>query len=189
MKNLLLTYARIVVSAVVVCSLCGCKFIYQPYTGGEHTVSVETLRITGNDISGWSEPKSNGFNVYVGDELYHALDGGAPTYLQKGLIETSIQTLQNGKQSIGATVMDFGISANAEAMYEEMKSKITDPRASPSFGLDDAVINPGILGGCLAYAHFDNFYFEMYVSGFQDKTLAIQTADIFLKIYKSKCGL
>ncbi len=173
-------------AVVVTVLLSSCKLVYRDFTA-DAQATIYSFRLTNEDLSGWSENPGAPFKVYIGEDLRGPIDGGADKYLERGLIQSSIQSMQNAQnQQVEILVLDFGDPAKATIMYEEVKSSLPDISKSGSFEIEDAFINKGIIGGCDAYAHYGSFYFELKLTGYEDQNQAIRTADLFLRVYDAK---
>ena len=165
-------------------------FIACPSSNGpKAAVPLASMIFTDAEISPW---KAYSVAYYQGTALYNGIDGDAGQYLDKGLIETAIQVLVNdsspSSDSLNCTarIMDFGTSANATAMFNTMMSRAVDKKAFASFPNSVAGLDYSPLIGIVAYAHFSRFFFQMDLEGYNDKTKAIDDAEKFLTILKSK---
>jgi len=166
---------------------CGCDVVYVNYAQSSGIVTVRTLELSPSDISGWKTPPGESYKILVGDEWYGYIDGGAPVYLNNGMIEGGVQKIHGASlQSAEIWVMDFGTAQNAEKMFADEKAQISDARTLPSFDAGVAVFDNGASDGGTAHAHFSNFYFQIALSGFNDKLQAVQSADLFLRVYQAK---
>lgn len=168
----------------IIGSAVSCRIVAIDYD----TPPLEQLEIGAAEISNW-KPESK-MKVYIGDKLYDFNDGGAPKYLDKGCIKTGVQRLNGQNQAMVETiVMDFGKNINATAMFSETQiNNIGKSIDDPVFP-DTTVSITSVLGGVSGCAHFDNFYFEISVTGFSDQVLALKTFDLFLGLYAKKIRL
>jgi hypothetical protein len=174
----------IIVSLSIVCSP-----VSKPATEPPVTIPLDSMIFTNAEISPW---KADSVAYYQGTALYNGIDGGAGQYLDKGLIKTAIQFLaddaspSNDSLNCSAYIMDFGTSANATAMFNTMMSNVIDKKAFASFPNSVAGLDYSPVIGISAYAHFNRFFFQLDLQGYNDKTKAIDDAEKFLTILKSK---
>jgi hypothetical protein len=176
----------ITIGIAVIASL----FIACPSSNGpKAAVPLASMIFTDAEISPW---RSDTVAYYQGTALYNGIDGGAGQYLDQGLIKTAIQFLvddaspSNDSLNCSAYIMDFGTSANATAMFNTIMSRAVDKKTFTSFPSTIAGFDDSPLVGIIAYAHFSRFFFQMDLKGYSDKTKAIDDAERFLTILKSK---
>lgn len=187
---LLFVSILVLVTFAVIASLCiVCSPASQLTVKAPSTTPIDSMIFASAEISPW---KADSVAYYQGTALYNGIDGGAGQYLDQGLIETAIQTLVNNASpsndslNCKAYIMDFGTSANATNMFDTVMSKAVDKKTFTSFPSTIAGFDDSPLVGIIAYAHFDRFFFQMDLEGYSDKTKAINDADKFLTILKSK---
>lgn len=148
-------------------------------------ISVKQLEIKNNELPGWVPHDTMG--IYEGTELYNLIDGGAPQYLEKGVMTTGYQVLDGqNDRAVYSMIMDFGRDSNAVAMFLEKKTQnvgqtVLDPQYP-----DSVAFMTLVLGGVQGYGHYTNFYFEIAAVGFSDSTQAIATFDTMLTWYIQK---
>lgn len=172
---------------VGIASLASCRFTALDYD----TPPLEQLEVGAAEISNW-KPEAV-MKVFVGDKLYDLNDGGAPQYLDKGCKKTGDEKMNgpNGTM-VEMYIMDFGKDINAMAMFTEMQMNnvgqgVKDP-AFPQIPDTTTLIVPN-MGGVTGYAHFANYYFELKFAGFSDQELAIQTFDMFIRLFRTKLNM
>jgi hypothetical protein len=166
---------------------CACDVVYINYANSSGIATVRTLELSASDISGWKMQQGETYKVLVGDEWFGYIDGGAPDYLNNGMIEGGVQKMSGASRQTGEMwVMDFGDAQNAEKMFADKKAQISDARELPSFDPNIAIFDNGVSDGGTTYGHFKNFYFAISLSGFDDKLQAGQSADLFLRVYQAK---
>ncbi|MCU0608267.1 MAG: hypothetical protein MUF22_00680 [Chitinispirillaceae bacterium] len=179
MRKLLYT---LVLSALA--SVTACKFM--PVDSS--VPPLQQMKISETEVSNWAPESEMG--IYVGTQLYDLIDGGAPQYLEKGLIKTGHQVIKGSDdQQVESYVYDFGTPAKALVMYKEMKLQIAGSLINDLTYPDSLVCVKAVMGGVTGYAHFSNYYFEINVNGFSDQQFAVKTLDLFLGLYAKKCGI
>jgi hypothetical protein len=182
---------RLLVSRALYCSivpvalLCGCRLMA---LSDMPNPPLEQIKINEGDISNWA-PEAEA-QIYVGTQLFDYNDGGAPQYLEKGCIKTSVQRLngQNGTM-VESMIMDFGKESNAIAMFQEKQIQNAGRTIKHPEYADSVVSLVTVLGGVHGFAHYGNFYFEIIVTGFSDITQAMQTFDLFFGLYRKKINV
>jgi hypothetical protein len=161
--------------------MLNCKFV--PLISS--TPPLEQLKISTSEISNW-RPEGD-MEIYIGSELFSYNDGGAPQYLNKGLIQTGVQRISGPNQGIvSSMIMDFGTENNAIDMYNEKRiqnagSTIPDPK----YPISDVTVT-SVLGGVTGFANYYNYYFEISVTGFIYPEDALKTLNQFLGLYFEK---
>jgi hypothetical protein len=177
------------VAFAVMASFCTlCSPVSKPAAETPAAIPLDSMIFTNAEISPW---KNDTVAYFQGTALYNGIDGGAGQYLDQGLIETAIQSLNDASPSndslnCKAYIMDFGTSANAGNMFDTVMSKAVDKKAFTSFPVSVAGLDDSPLVGIIAYAHFGRFFFQLDLEGYSDKTKAIDDAEKFLTILKSK---
>jgi hypothetical protein len=148
-------------------------------------------RINDNEVTGWqqnTDTTQDTFSLWVGDELFSHIDGGADLYLNRGCLVSMYQYMvgPNGPDSQVCMViaMDFSTAAQADSMFRYEKETSTVP--IPEYESSVAIAYPGILGNITVYAHFKAIYFELMLSGYIDQDAARLIASQLLKVLELK---
>jgi hypothetical protein len=162
-------------------AVTGCRLL--PVT--DMSPPLTQMAITREDISSWV-PQAD-MEIYIGTQLFDLNDGGAPQYLEKGLIKTGYQVLngQNGTV-VTSMIMDFGKDSNAVSIFLEMQTKNAGQTVGDPIYPDSVAFMTLVVGGVTGYCHYKNYYFEIAATGFSDIALAIQTFDLFFNLYRKK---
>jgi hypothetical protein len=169
---------------VLLWSVFLCKNSY-PAETASIPAALENLNIKKGDISNWN-PESD-MTVYVADNLYELIDGGATPYLEKGVIKTGYQRLTGPENTIvECYIFDFGSEAKALAMFEQKKKERVNDTVKDIAYTDSIVVVSPVLGGVSSSAHSGSFCMELNVTGFHSQTLALETLDFFLGFYRNK---
>ncbi|MBN1130534.1 MAG: hypothetical protein JXA71_16195 [Chitinispirillaceae bacterium] len=182
---------RLPFSSVLLCAfiplalLAGCRIMA---LSDMPNPPLEQIKINDGDISNWT-PEADA-QIYVGTQLFDYNDGGAPQYLEKGCIKTSVQRLngQNGSM-VESMIMDFGKQENAIAMFQEKQIQNAGRTISHPEYADSVVSLVTVLGGVHGFTYYGNFYFEIIVTGFSDIAQALQTFDLFFGLYRKKINV
>ena len=140
-------------------------------------------KIADNGISGWTEDPSG---YWTGTNLIDSgIDGGNVAYDSRGFRQGMFETL-NGPtpQLCDLRAMDFGDDAHATAMFAYAKQS---NGATVTISPFDIAIAAGetVLGGVSAFAHFKASYFEVFMTGYADTTLALSDAALFLQAFQT----
>ncbi len=148
-------------------------------------------RISDNEVTGWkqnTDPNQDTFSLWVGDELFSHIDGGADLYLNRGCLVSMYQYMvgPNGPDSQVCMViaMDFSTAAQADSMFRLQKE--TSTVLIPDYESSVAIAYPGILGNITVYAHFKAIYFELMLSGYVDQNASCLIASQLLKVLELK---
>jgi hypothetical protein len=144
--------------------------------------SLEKLRI-GNQIQGWREEKGS-YQTFDADGLFKLIDGGAPTYIDKGMRKGFFERLLGPDSATMEIYMeDFGMKKNAKNMALSQKTEYSD--ASCEAGADSSkILMREILGGWWVCGSINKFYFEFTITGknsLQEKTEARKFIDYYGK--------
>lgn len=166
---------------VMLPALTGCRLL--PVTN--MSPPLTQMALTREDISSWV-PQAD-MDIYIGTQLFDYNDGGAPQYLDKGLIKTGVQTFDGQNNTmVKSMIMDFGKDSNTVAIFLEKQMQKAGETVSDPIYPDSVAFMTLVLGGVQGYCHYKNFYFEISATGFSDNTLAIQTFDMFFNLYRKK---
>ena len=172
----------VIIGASVLLVFASCRLVS---LSDATTPPIEQLALVNGEISNWNPDVD--IKIYVGDKVYDLMDGGAPQYLEKGLIKTGFQTFKGPNDgNVQVTIFDFGKDAKANIMFEEKRIAATGSTVKDFNYLDSVVVLKSVLGGVNCFAHFYNFCFEINVTGFSDQVLAIKIVDLFLGLYEKK---
>ena len=125
--------------------------------------SLSRFKVTG--ITGWTLT-GDGYSEFDPDQLYDIINGGADLYIDKGLKRGGYQKLlRDDSLQCEIFVEDFGSPENAEIIFTATTETATGSLKIGS-GNDERMRVKEFIGGILVYMHFENYYFEISVSGF-----------------------
>jgi hypothetical protein len=151
----------------------------------------DKFKFTDKDVSGWKQDASDPapYELYLADELVTKVDGGAQVYVDAGCQLIMYQTLA-GTYPQTATVWayDFATAAKAQAMFEAKKLDSLAATAIPPYDQSVAIGRASIVS-IATEAHFNQYYFEVTVSGYDDQTVtcsACPMAAQLLGVLKTK---
>ena len=150
-------------------------------------LSAPDLRIT-NQIAGWREDPGS-FQRFTPQTLFDIIDGAAPEYNSRGLVE-GIRQMLSGPDSTSAEVFvfDFGVPDSARAMLQTRCAAAPERTVVP--GLDSAsACSSAAIGGCVAYGAFGRFYAEVTVTGVPDRQRAVALAGELVTWYRGRVGV
>ena len=141
-------------------------------------------KIVDNQISGWTQDPSA---YWTGTDLIASgIDGGNEAYDAQGFRQGVFETLKSGPvpQVCDLRAMDFGDDVHATAMFTYSQTRNGATTTIPPFDTSTA-IGETVLGGATVFAHFKASYFEVFMTGYADQTLAISDAALFLQAFQS----
>jgi hypothetical protein len=146
---------------------------------------VDALRLAATDISPWTEAAAGGFIAFTASNMTTLVNGGAPQYIDKGLVSGFEQNMANGTKTAKIWVTDFGTASNASAMYAQKDTENGNKTKAKNFELTVAELDNSPLDGVVAYAHFGKYYLELTFS-ISDKSEAGTTASNFIEVFNAK---
>ena len=137
--------------------------------------SLESLRIS-NQIDGWHEVK-NGFIPFDHDKLFELINGGAPEYIDEGLIRGFLQRLEGpDSATVELYAEDFGAPEKAINMFRIKRENHGSLLRLTGFDTGVAGVFSAI-GARVAYGAIGRFFFEITVSG----SAGVENADTVLR--------
>jgi hypothetical protein len=151
---------------------------------GNSSRGVDALKLTETDITGWTEDEGGG--TYNSETLFDFINGGAPKYINNGLIEGFIQYMSKSDRKATIMVMDFGTESNAIAMYNDMSNRNSSKEKAGNYNLNTAQLDVSPSSGVDAYAHFKQFYIELNLTDFPDKSEAPNVAASIIEVFEAK---
>lgn len=143
------------------------------------SLKLAALRTVVDSTAGWTE-NTDGFHAFGVKELYELIDGGAVEYEKSGLLNGIVLELAAlPNRSARIYIEDFGTPAQAQSMVANKRGTASDPKplsdVKGTNGFYDEVI-----GGCVAYASSDGFYFELVMTGYDGVEEAVRDAGMFV---------
>jgi hypothetical protein len=144
------------------------------------SLKLAACRAAAVSVAGWTEQK-DGFRSFGTKELYDLIDGGAVEYEKPGLVGGIVFELAAAdNRSAKIYIDDFGTRARAQSLLKEKRKAASDPKplagARKADGFTDEVI-----GGCVAYASSESFYFELVLTGYDKPDRSKQDAKAFVE--------
>ena len=131
--------------------------------GGKSGTPLDKLRVR-RQIAGWQEDK-DGFARFNHEKLFDLINGGAPEYIDRGMLGGFVQRLSGpGNATVELFTEDFGTRENAAEMVKVKTEDGDSIITLPGFDAETVRIVPAI-GACVAYGAIDRFYFEVTLSG------------------------
>jgi hypothetical protein len=116
-------------------------------------------------------------------ELYNLIDGGAPTYLERGWVSSTYGVYGNDSDSntLQVAVHDMGTPENAETMFNVVlppaRAEISyTSESDPAGRRVNAVVDLGMSSSYVIVAFSGRYTIEIYVDAKTDATLADATA-------------
>jgi hypothetical protein len=148
--------------------------------------ALDSLRIT-HQVDGWHEGK-NGYVPFGHEKLFELINGGAPEYIDQGLVSGFFQRLTGKHQyAVEVFVEDFGTPHNASEMLVVKKKSVDSIQSLPDFDTGSIIVFPAI-GAQVAFGAIGRFYFEATITGFTDNNEAKKELRRFFLFYREKAG-
>jgi hypothetical protein len=189
-----LLFCAILVSATfaVIASLCivcspGTPVSNEPLS----TVPLDKVVLSNTDVVPWKEDDSVPIRYYSPDtSFFNGVDGLAQLYVDLGVVKCADQHIVNADTACRILAMDFGTIAKAAVIFDTIThgNYITEKATFSSFSGSAAVLDTAPLLGDQAYAHFNRFFFQIYLSSPGDKSQAIAATEKILNALKRKVG-
>jgi hypothetical protein len=154
------------------------------------TASIQRCWIS-NGIPGLAEDTSqpnHHFYYFDNTSLANSIDGYYMSYSRYGFVDGIQQKLfsTDSLYSFSTMIYDFGLMSRASSMYNSKKAEWNRKSILAGYDTTIAIAKPN-LGGYSAAAHFNHFYAEINVSGFNlgtpDSTAAKAQVVRFLDYY------
>jgi hypothetical protein len=151
--------------------------------GASHAKSIRAadLRARG-EIDGWTEEK-NSYVAFDTSSLFDLINGGAPEYIDNGLVEGITQRLKGPSPlAIEVFAEDFGTPEAARTMFLRKAGSGADSTIATCRDTLCLSFSP-FIGGVAAYAAVERFYFEIALTGAGDEREARARMQPFLRWY------
>jgi hypothetical protein len=182
---------KIICSCVAVVSIAllvgvSCKLVEDE---GESSQGVNALRLANSDVSPWTEISVDGFKDFKANNMVKEINGGAQTYVDKGMVAGFKQYMTGGGKSAELLVLDFGTEASTSAMYSYTDNANEDKSDAGGYPLTVAQLDNSPMSGVVAIAHFGKYYMELSFTGYNDKSEARSTAASFVEVFEEKISL
>ncbi len=174
------TFVAVVLS-VILSGIWSCKLVED---SGESSQGVNALRLASGDISSWAEDQSGGFISFTASNMQQLVNGGAPQYVEKGLVAGFEQRMSNGSKAVKLLILDFGTEANAVAMYTKKDSENSDKSDVGTYPQSVAQLDNSAMDGVTAIAHFGKYFMELAFTGYTDKSESRATAKSFVEVFE-----
>jgi|WetSurMetagenome_2_1015567.scaffolds.fasta_scaffold00148_13 hypothetical protein len=156
----------------ILCLVTSLSFAAKP-----DSVALETFHAAVAGVPGWAEQKDR-FRSFGTKQLYDLIDGGAAEYEKPGLVGGVLVVLSGAhNESAQIYIEDFGSAKRALEMVKQKRKTASEPKtlAGAANAFTDEVI-----GGCVAYASFKGFYFELALTGYESQEKATDDAKVFI---------
>jgi hypothetical protein len=192
-KSIVLFFAIPVLAAfAVIASLCivcspGTPVSNEPLS----TVPLKQVVLSDTDVVSWKENDSIPVQYYSPDtSFYNAVDGLAQLYIDMGAVLIADQRIVDADTACRILAMDFGTIPKAAAIFDTINrgNYITAKATFSLFSGSTAVLDTAPLLGDMAYAHFNRFFFQIYMTSPGNKSQAIAETEEILNALKRKVG-
>lgn len=180
MKNSLIFTSLILSAILLFASSCELES-----ENGNSVRGVKALKLTENDVSGWKEDE-DGYGEYNSETLIDFVNGDAPNYTINGLIEGIIQDISKSPRKGKLLVMDFGTEEAALSMYNDMSNRNSNMEKAGDYDISTAQLDVSPSSGVYAYAHFKQFYIEIRLTDFPDKSKSPEVATSMIEVFEVK---
>jgi hypothetical protein len=138
--------------------------------------------------NGWVPDSGSQYVAYDTVTIFNEINGAAQPYVEAGLVTFTLKHLENTNLSCLIWMMNLGTSAKAVALFHTTIVKYNASTAVPTFGSSDASYAVQAGGNINVYAHFNQFYFELDLTGYDNVSDSIKDAQYFLTKYKAIIG-
>ena len=155
------------------------------------TVPLAQVVLSNTDIVPWKEADSIPIRYYSPDtSFFNAVDGLAQLYVDLGTVRVADQHIVSGDTACRILAMDFGTIAKANVIFDTIShgNYIAKKATFASFSGSAAVLDTAPLLGNMAYAHFNRFFFQIYLSTPGSKSQSIAETEKILNVLKGKVG-
>lgn len=180
MKNSLIFTSLLLSAILLFASSCELES-----ENGNSARGVKALRLTETDITGWTEDE-DGYGEYNQESLFDHINGDALNYNVNGLIEGFLQYISKSARKGFLMVMDFGTTDNALAMYNDMNNRNSNKAPAGHYDLNTAQLDVSPSSGVNAYAHFKQYYIEIRLTEFSNKSESIDVATSMIEVFEEK---
>jgi len=167
---------KFIVSSVLVLFVCTC--------GASAKTTIESLRVK-KAITGWQEQKDS-YQYFSPQKLFEIINGGAPQYIQQGLVDGIHQQLTSDSgKIIEIFAEDFATPQHAMAMAMVKKEDLG--AGSPVLPLDSATVSFAVpaIGATTVVCLANHYYVEMVFSGFTNQDKLLAEARKFIAFYNT----
>lgn len=148
--------------------------------------AVNALRLVNGEVSPWTENNEEGFIEFKASTMFSLINGGAQSYVDKGVVAGFQQRMAVDSKYADLLVMDYGTEAKASEMYAWADAANDEKSAVGNYNLSVAELDNSPMSGVIAIAHFGKYYMELSFSGYNDKSEAQATAASFIEVFESK---
>lgn len=147
------------------------------------TQELAVLRSLPSRSAGWKEDTTR-FKAFDRTSIFTIIDGGAPDYLDNGLIAGCVEELSGPDSASGEVfIEDFGKAGAAAAMLSKKSGTMSE--RLPGFQKAEAAAEK-VIGGCFACACFGRWYFEISMTGYTSFEKSAAAASNLLAAFKKK---
>jgi hypothetical protein len=157
-------------------------------TARPDTLSLGRLRLA-SAVAGWIDEPDSYNHFATASELQALMDGGYEGYFQNGLIEgfRSNDSTLTGRSG-AFTVCDFGLAGRAAAMHRLIISGWRSNLVAVNTYPDSVALSYKVLGGMTTSCHFNHFFVEFTLSGYQPSDSLAAMADVktFVDFFNQK---
>lgn len=180
-------YSCVTIVSVALLFGVSCKLVEDE---GESSQGVNALRLANSDVSPWTENASEGFRAFKASNMFALINGGAQTYIDKGMVAGFEQNMAGGgEKTAKLLVLDFGTEASASAIYAYKANENGEKLAAGTFPEAIAQLDNSAMSGVTALAHFGKYYLELSFTGYSDKSESRTTATSFVEVFEEKISL
>jgi hypothetical protein len=148
---------------------------------GRPAPPLESLRIR-HQLEGWYEEKE-GYIPFNHEKLFELINGGAPEYIDAGLVGGFLQRLSGpGEATVELFAHDFGTPEKARTMFLVKTGDRDTTIMLTGFDTATVVVVP-VLSASVAYGAIGRFFFEVTVSGTGNRSDALPLLDKLFRFY------
>ncbi|HEX2959623.1 MAG TPA: hypothetical protein VHO70_22495, partial [Chitinispirillaceae bacterium] len=146
--------------------------------------SIFAVKYVNGEMTGWTE---DSYSQFSASELINFVNGDAPKYVSRGLIEGFDQSIVSSGKSARLLIMDFATDDNALNMFNFKANDNTSKiKAGDNYDLNTAQLNTSAADAPEAYAHFGQYFLELRLDGFSDPAEGQKAATNLVELLDSK---
>jgi len=155
----------------------------------DSTDTIDVLKIENEEVSGWNEDANDGYVPFNPSNMETLVNGGAPAYVSKGLVEGFEQNMSktNTERSYKGWVMDYGTPEKAAIMFNEKFTENSSTKEIAGTYAESAAILVPDTYGYQGYANFGKYVLWMKFDNYgSNKSEAKNNLLGFMEVIKGK---
>lgn len=164
------------------------KWLFDYTSSADMILWEAAFRLADNEAPGWID-RPDLFISFDTTQLYTLINGGAILYIEHHAINGIFQAFNNGANtSCDVFIYNCVNRLNADSLFNYKANESSATVTVPGFDQSN-VIGSEFIGGAIVYAHWNKYYLEISLSGYNDLQVLKNDATHFLSLYSSKIGV